>query len=100
MRALCSGALAVWMSVPLARNVRIGIPLYPGQAGRAAAWVSPISSNASSKQPWAGPYSDPREARITGVNAGESRGPRQVSRQTRQQVTGLVALPRSTGAAL
>ena len=35
MWALCSGTLAFWMPVPLARSVRSGIPVYPDQAGRA-----------------------------------------------------------------
>jgi len=35
MWALCSGNLAFWMPVPLARSVRSRIPLNPGQAERA-----------------------------------------------------------------
>lgn len=32
---LCSGTLPFWMPASLARSVRSGISLYPGQAGRA-----------------------------------------------------------------
>ncbi len=35
MWSLCSGTLAFWMPVPLARNVRSRIPLYPDQSRRA-----------------------------------------------------------------
>ena len=35
MWSLCSGILAFWIPVPLARNVRSGILLYPDQSGRA-----------------------------------------------------------------
>ena len=92
MRTLCSGTLSFWMPVPLARSVGNRIPLdrtrrdglRPVVPGRR---MLPISSNAGSKRPWAHqlkrgfeaalgwPYSGPRAARITGVNAGESQGP-------------------------
>ena len=62
--------------------------------------MSPISSNAGSKRPGGWPYSGPRAARTSGVNAGGiaralPKGPaRQDSRSQAQE-----HLPRSTGAA-
>jgi len=81
MRVLCSRTLAFWKTVPLARRVRVGflcIPTRQGGLRRAVLGfrMSRISSNEGSKRPWCWPYSGPRAARISGVNAGESPGAR------------------------
>ena len=80
MWALCTGTLTFWMPVPLARSVGSRIPRYPDQAGRLRRVVLgcrllTVRSNAGSKRRWGWPYSDPRAAGVSGVNAGESLAP-------------------------
>ena len=53
-----------------------------------------ICSNPGSKRPWGWPYSGPRAARVSGVNAGESPGPCRRSCRAGQQVRGSVVLAR------
>jgi hypothetical protein len=50
--------------------------------------MSSISSNAGSKRPWGWPYSGPKAAGISEVDAGESVGPCRRSCRVRQQVRG------------
>jgi hypothetical protein len=60
--------------------------------GRTLLSQSPISPNAGFKRPWGWPYSGPRAAGVSGVNAGESVGPCRRSCWARQQVRGPIVL--------
>ena len=79
MWTLCSGPSAFWMPALLARSMRSRIPLYPDQGGRAETGRTRLPHVAHQlthgfEARWAGPYSSPRAARISGVNAGNREG--------------------------
>ena len=69
---------------------------YEGGHHPASVWATPVSTAHVAKRQhlaalgW--PYSGPRAAGVSGVNAGESLGPCRASRRERQQVRGPVVL--------